>query len=240
MTFLFIPMFKEFPRAQRDEENHWYDTDHVPQRLAAPGFLRAERWQRVAPRPSGERLTPLSYLHFYYIEGPEAVKNTAYAHQFRHVTPRSANKGFTPTPPAFRDVWSEFDRPWEEQMVLKPSEGETAMLVVAINGLDAPADALLTEALIPLMLSCPGLLRCRRLQRLNENVVNAPREHAPATLLLYSLSGAEAVTHPDYARHVELAARIASEARIPIKTCWAGTFARRPSPWTVRPVPRRT
>ncbi len=27
-----------------DEFNDWYDTEHVPERLAVPGFLNAERW----------------------------------------------------------------------------------------------------------------------------------------------------------------------------------------------------
>ncbi|MGE5269230.1 MAG: hypothetical protein ACM3JG_06100 [Thiohalocapsa sp.] len=36
-----------------DEFNDWYDTEHIPERLAVPGFLNAERWLGSAnPRQS--------------------------------------------------------------------------------------------------------------------------------------------------------------------------------------------
>src|SRR5579864_7610430 len=31
-----------------DEFNDWYDTEHIPERLAVPGFLNAERWLGAA------------------------------------------------------------------------------------------------------------------------------------------------------------------------------------------------
>src|SRR5262249_60570266 len=37
-----------------DEFNDWYDTEHVPERLAVHGFLNAERWLGGAnPKQSG-------------------------------------------------------------------------------------------------------------------------------------------------------------------------------------------
>src|SRR5437868_14007985 len=36
-----------------DEFHDWYDTEHIPERLAVPGFLNAERWLGGAnPRQS--------------------------------------------------------------------------------------------------------------------------------------------------------------------------------------------
>ena len=32
------------PKIAADEFNDWYDTEHIPERLAVPGFLNAERW----------------------------------------------------------------------------------------------------------------------------------------------------------------------------------------------------
>jgi hypothetical protein len=34
----------DFRTAQEDEFHDWYDQEHVPERLAVPGFLNAERW----------------------------------------------------------------------------------------------------------------------------------------------------------------------------------------------------
>lgn len=40
------------PPSQYEEEFHdWYDTEHVPQRLGLPGFLRASRWECIAGAP---------------------------------------------------------------------------------------------------------------------------------------------------------------------------------------------
>jgi hypothetical protein len=33
-----------FSDVAEDEFHDWYDTEHVPERLAGPGFLNAERW----------------------------------------------------------------------------------------------------------------------------------------------------------------------------------------------------
>ena len=33
-----------FANVQEDEFNDWYDLEHIPQRLAIPGFINAERW----------------------------------------------------------------------------------------------------------------------------------------------------------------------------------------------------
>src|SRR5688500_5238145 len=33
-----------FSDVAEDEFHDWYDTEHVPERLAVPGFLNAERW----------------------------------------------------------------------------------------------------------------------------------------------------------------------------------------------------
>jgi hypothetical protein len=34
----------DFTNVAEDEFHDWYDTEHVPERLAVPGFLNAERW----------------------------------------------------------------------------------------------------------------------------------------------------------------------------------------------------
>ncbi len=49
--------------------NEWYDTEHIPVRMKAPGFLRARRYQEV---------DSLKYLAVYEMESPEAIKTPEY------------------------------------------------------------------------------------------------------------------------------------------------------------------
>jgi hypothetical protein len=43
----------DFSAVAEDEFHDWYDTEHIPERLAVPGFLNAERWLGIAnPRHS--------------------------------------------------------------------------------------------------------------------------------------------------------------------------------------------
>jgi hypothetical protein len=34
----------DYSAANEEEFNDWYDTEHIPERLRVPGFMRAERW----------------------------------------------------------------------------------------------------------------------------------------------------------------------------------------------------
>src|ERR1700733_3290828 len=34
----------EFSDVAEDEFHDWYDTEHIPERLAVPGFINADRW----------------------------------------------------------------------------------------------------------------------------------------------------------------------------------------------------
>ncbi len=38
----------DFSDVAEDEFHDWYDTEHIPERLAVPGFLNAERWIGIA------------------------------------------------------------------------------------------------------------------------------------------------------------------------------------------------
>lgn len=58
------------PPPEMDEEfNDWYDTEHIPERLAVPGFLTARRF-RLNDHPS--------YLALYDVESPEVLDSPAY------------------------------------------------------------------------------------------------------------------------------------------------------------------
>lgn len=70
------------PAPAMDEEfNAWYDTEHLPERLAIPGFRTARRW--VASCAPGEG----KYLATYEIDSADVLQSPAYLERFANATP---------------------------------------------------------------------------------------------------------------------------------------------------------
>ena len=82
MRGLLLTMTEPSP-AMEEEFNAWYDTEHLPERLAIPGFLSARRW--VADLPPGEG----KYLATYEVESLQVLKSPAYLARFEHPSPWS-------------------------------------------------------------------------------------------------------------------------------------------------------
>jgi len=55
--------------AWTDRFNHWYDTEHIPLRMAVPGFCSAQRYQTQDGK---------GYLAVYEMETPAALASPAY------------------------------------------------------------------------------------------------------------------------------------------------------------------
>jgi hypothetical protein len=72
------------PPADEDAFNAWYDEEHVPLRLAVPGFLSARRYR--AAEPEGPR-----YLALYELASPDVLASEAYLRLRREVSPREAD-----------------------------------------------------------------------------------------------------------------------------------------------------
>lgn len=56
--------------AHEEEFNRWYTEEHLPERLACPGFLSARRFVAVEGEPK--------YLALYDLESPEVLQSEAY------------------------------------------------------------------------------------------------------------------------------------------------------------------
>jgi len=56
--------------SHEDEFNRWYDEEHLPERMACPGFLSGRRYISVEGAPK--------YLAIYELEGPEALQSEEY------------------------------------------------------------------------------------------------------------------------------------------------------------------
>ena len=64
----------------REELNDWHTHEHMPERLAIPGFLRGSRW--IADQGTG-------YLMLYEAESESAITGGAYLERLNHPTPWS-------------------------------------------------------------------------------------------------------------------------------------------------------
>lgn len=73
----------EPPPAMEDEFNAWYDDEHLPERLAIPGFRSARRW--VAEGRPGDG----KYLATYELDSPEVLRSSEYLARFENPTPWS-------------------------------------------------------------------------------------------------------------------------------------------------------
>jgi hypothetical protein len=72
------------PPAGMDEEfNAWYDTEHLAERLAIPGFRSATRW--IADAPPGEG----RYLATYELDSVQVLASHDYLARFHSPTPWS-------------------------------------------------------------------------------------------------------------------------------------------------------
>jgi hypothetical protein len=66
------------PGKESDFEQ-WYQTEHLPERLAVPGFRLGRRWEAVAGQPR----------HFccYLVDGPDVLSSAAYMDRLNNPTP---------------------------------------------------------------------------------------------------------------------------------------------------------
>jgi hypothetical protein len=68
----------EPPPPMEEEFNAWYDDEHLPERLAIPGFRSARRW--VSGR---------SYLATYELDSAAVLQSAAYLARYQNQTPWS-------------------------------------------------------------------------------------------------------------------------------------------------------
>ncbi|HEV7476915.1 MAG TPA: hypothetical protein VGO02_04160 [Burkholderiales bacterium] len=66
----------EPPPAMEEEFNAWYDDEHLPERLAIPGFRSARRWTWQK-----------SYLATYELDSPGVLNSPQYLSRYENPTP---------------------------------------------------------------------------------------------------------------------------------------------------------
>lgn len=73
----------EPPAAMEEEFNAWYDTEHLAERLAIPGFRSARRWVMDCPPGQGK------YLATYELDSPAVLNSPEYLKYFNNQSPWS-------------------------------------------------------------------------------------------------------------------------------------------------------
>ena len=74
--------------AQEDGFNDWYTHEHLPERLALPGFLRARRYVADVG-PVGDR-SPGRYFTIYETTSVATLHSAEYLHALDHPTPATS------------------------------------------------------------------------------------------------------------------------------------------------------
>jgi hypothetical protein len=69
--------------AMEEEFNAWYDTEHLAERLAIPGFRAARRWVAECAPGAGK------YLATYELDSPAVLQSAQYLARFNNQSPWS-------------------------------------------------------------------------------------------------------------------------------------------------------
>jgi hypothetical protein len=65
-----LSVWNDYPDDDTEFYERWYMTEHFPERLAVPGFLRGRRYRAIDADPT--------YFTFYDLESPETLFSPAY------------------------------------------------------------------------------------------------------------------------------------------------------------------
>jgi hypothetical protein len=137
--------------------NEWYWREHLPERLAVPGFRRGRRFRALSGAPR--------YFACYDLEAPAVLESAAYLERLNHPTEwtKRVMKGFRNTTRA------SFAR----ALTVGRISGAVWLTVrLAPRGEQSAAlEAHLKDGLLPALQACPGITRA---QYWREHKVAAP------------------------------------------------------------------
>lgn len=161
-----------FAKVQDDEFNDWYDLEHIPQRLAIPGFINAVRWLGVDD--------PKISVVTFDLQSADVLESPPYL--------GVVGENMSPWSRRVIGMCESLGRFGAEQILpgqeVEPQEAQ-GLLIVANNILpeaETEFNACYDEELIPRLRTVPGILCARRFLTLS-----GPRKY----IATYHLS------HPD-------------------------------------------
>lgn len=173
-----------YPNIAEDEFNDWYDTEHIPERLAVKGFINADRWVAA----DGAKTA----LATYDLESLAVLKQPSY------VTKKG--DGRSPWSKRIGRKTDLFCRLTAEQLLPGTAAGAANAGGLLMFATDVAAEAekdfnaWYDEEHIPALSKVPGCLSARRFRT---------DEGAPQYVALYHLKGPEVVASEAWKRAVE-------------------------------------
>ncbi len=136
-----------------DEFNAWYDTEHLPELLALPGFLDAARYEALAGGPK--------YLALYELETPDAIQSPEFTARTR--TPWSKRASPSVFGKNFTRIVGQQICPDE---IEKPNREMSPAILIGRMSVPASEEDAWNDwysgELIPEFRKVPGVVMCRR------------------------------------------------------------------------------
>jgi hypothetical protein len=142
------------PAEIEGEVNDWYDTEHIPERLAIPGFVGAQRYRAVEGGPA--------YQALYDLESVAVLDTPEYV-QLRENQSEQTLRIMSQLPNLQRSVYTQI-HPKGATAEAAPV-GTGALLLVGIApppGHEEEFEAWYDTEHIPRLAAVPGVLRARR------------------------------------------------------------------------------
>ena len=174
------------PPADEDAFNAWYDEEHVPLRLATPGFLSGRRYRRAANADA-----EFVYAAFYELETLSVLQSEEYQRLAREPSERE------------RAVLASIPRTSRRVVELvvdcAPAEWADApyQLVVCMTPAARGVDdfvAWYRQEHIPMLLEVPGWKRCRLFRQVEGD--------GPAFMATHELESPRVFDHAAYERAI--------------------------------------
>lgn len=188
-----LMVWADVPAAQEDEFNRWYNDEHLPERMAIPGFLGGARYEAVKGGPK--------HLACYELDSVAVLDSPAYKHVQANPTPWTKRVGPQAIGrPFIRNVYTMI------HPIALPAEAARAPMApsLQIGRMDVPPEVdrefndWYNTIYVPNYEKVPGVIRGRRYRAV---------EGAPTYLTLYEFE------HPKVSESAEwLAQRDASPA----------------------------
>jgi hypothetical protein len=153
VTFIRVPAHSPERTAAYEK---WYDTDHIPKRMAKPGFLGAQRYDMVVGRQR--------YFVIYELEDPSAVVSPEYLalREWEAAQPPDSFEGPATSRPGFeRATYIQTAGPdWPDPALEAP-----VVHVAGFQPTDAVAEAFepwLVQKHLPVLGAIPGVVAVRQ------------------------------------------------------------------------------
>lgn len=188
--------FRGVPRAIEAEWNGWYESSHIPARLALPGFIAARRFRAH----EGE----CEYLTLYELESPEAVTSESYRGLKRREAslPAASFEARTHEFQLFpRGVYQQV---YPDAAYEMP---DTEYLFMVAHDIPPHREdeftAWYNTEHVPAMLRVPGFVTARRFKLAQPSRETGGRSAGPQYVTLYDLADKNAVESEQFLRDRE-------------------------------------